>query len=193
MARAPDSLWWGVTRCSIWKYQFLTLQHQYYWTGGNVGMQSYEEWTREQQQELLLSKGTKWRIYLWRPFLWWPVHRWNPLSSHGGCWQVIQNWRLNCSKFHACLVDYGMLAQSISWAHKWDLSFWDGHLERDTGRCSYDVLPAICCTQKSRTAQRITSAWRVPLKERKRERSLGVKVRPWWMTMKEKRKRKRKR
>jgi hypothetical protein len=30
------------------------------------------------------------------------------------------------------------------------------------------------------------------LKERKRERALGVKVRPWWMTMKEKRKRKRK-
>ncbi len=56
-----------------------------YWTGGNVGMQSYKEWTREQQKELLLSKGTKWRIYVWRLFLWWPIHRWNPLSSHGGC------------------------------------------------------------------------------------------------------------
>jgi hypothetical protein len=30
------------------------------------------------------------------------------------------------------------------------------------------------------------------LKDRKSERALGVKVRPWWMTMKEKRKRKRK-
>jgi hypothetical protein len=29
--------------------------------------------------------------------------------------------------------------------------------------------------------------------ENKRERALGVKVRPWWMTMKVKRKRKRKR
>jgi hypothetical protein len=39
--------------------------------------------------------------------------------------------------------------------------------------------------------QRITST-KSPLEGKKKRKSTGSKVRPWWMTMKEKRKRKRK-
>ncbi len=82
-----------------------------------------------------------------------------------------------------------MLTQSISCGHKWDLSFWYGHIERHWKMQLWGTACHMLHPEKQ-NAQRITSTWRVPLKERKRERALGVNVRPWWMTMKEKRKRK---
>ncbi len=58
MARIPDSLWWGDTRRSIWKYQLLTLQHQYYWIGDNVGMQSDKKWQGNNKRNCFCLKET---------------------------------------------------------------------------------------------------------------------------------------
>ncbi len=138
-----------------------------------MGLQSYKNWTRAHQKELLLF----------------------PYTDGILCHHMV-------AVVKSSIIE-GLIATN-SMPVWWTMECWHNQYHVDTHEtCHFDMdalrstpedaamryCPPYAAPEKQ-DAQRITSARRVPLKERKGERALGVHMMPWWMTANEKRKRK---